>query len=171
MSPSPEKAGRSSKSRTKSPCSPHAVGNADVDADVLVAVEFALTDSEDVLDVMVAEDDSDELKDEIESWPFVEVALLESALDCAVTASDDDSKADDEVGDWPFAREVPLEEGGWEVDVTELKPGEVAVGGPLASELPREDNACVLGVTELRLVSEALAVVLVMSATPTELAA
>jgi hypothetical protein len=55
--------------------------------------------------------------------------------------------------------------------VTELKLGEVAVGGPLASELPMEDKACVLGVTELRLVLEALAAVLVMSATPTELAA
>lgn len=52
-----------------------------------------------------------------------------------------------------------------------MELGEVAVGGPLASELPMEDKACVLGVTELRLVSEALAAVLVMSATPTELAA
>jgi hypothetical protein len=91
MSPSPEKAGRSSKSRTKSPCSPHAVGDADVDADVLVAVEVVL-------------------KDEVESWPFVEVALLESELGCAVTVPDDDIEADDEVGAWPFAREVPLEE-------------------------------------------------------------
>jgi hypothetical protein len=55
--------------------------------------------------------------------------------------------------------------------VTELKSVEVAVGGPLASELPMEDKACVLGVTELKLVPEAPAAVLVMSATPTELAA
>jgi len=55
--------------------------------------------------------------------------------------------------------------------VTELTSVEVAVGGPLASELPMEDKACVLGVTELKLVLEALAAVLVMSATPTELAA
>jgi hypothetical protein len=34
-----------------------------------------------------------------------------------------------------------------------------------------EDKACVLGVTELKLVLEALAAVLVISATPTELAA
>jgi hypothetical protein len=110
MSPSPEKAGRSSKSRTKSPCSPHAVGDADTDVDVLVAEEVVLTDSEDELDVTDAEDDSLELKDEVESWPFVEVALLESELGCAVTVSDEDSEADDEVGAWPFAKEVPLEE-------------------------------------------------------------
>jgi hypothetical protein len=55
--------------------------------------------------------------------------------------------------------------------VTEVKLSEVAVGGPLASELPMEDKACVLGVTELKLVLEALAAVLVISATPTELAA
>lgn len=46
----------------------------------------------------------------------------------------------------------------------------VAVGGPLASELPIVDKASVLGVTELKLVVEALATVLVISATPTELA-
>ena len=50
-SPFPEKLGRSSKSRTKSPCSPHAVGDTDVDAEVLVAVEVVLADSEDVLAV------------------------------------------------------------------------------------------------------------------------
>jgi hypothetical protein len=98
MSPSPEKAGRSSKSRTKSPCSPHAVGDADTDVDVLVAEEVVLTDSEDELDVTDAEDDSLELKDEVESWPFVKVALLESKLGCAVTVSDKASEADDEVG-------------------------------------------------------------------------
>jgi hypothetical protein len=110
MSPAPEKAGRSSKLRTKSPCSPHAVGDADVDADVLVAEEVVLTDSENELDVTDVEDDSLELKDEVESWPFVEVALLESELGCEVTVSDEDSEAEDEVGAWPFAKEVPLEE-------------------------------------------------------------
>ena len=54
--------------------------------------------------------------------------------------------------------------------MTELTLSEVAVGGPLASELPIEDKACVLGVTELKLVLEELAAVLVISATPTELA-
>lgn len=58
--------------------------------------------------------------------------------------------------------------------MTEVELGEVAVavGGPLASELPIEDKASVLGVTELRLVveAEAVAAVLVMSATPTEFA-
>lgn len=46
----------------------------------------------------------------------------------------------------------------------------VAVGGPLASELPIVDKASVLGATELKLVVEALATVLVTSATLTELA-
>ena len=50
--------------------------------------------------------------------------------------------------------------------MTELTLSEVTVGGPLASELPMEDKACVLGVTELKLVLEALAAVLVISATP-----
>ena len=54
--------------------------------------------------------------------------------------------------------------------MTELTLGEVAVGGPLASELPIDDKASVLGVAELKLVLEPLAVVLVISATPTELA-
>ena len=56
--------------------------------------------------------------------------------------------------------------------MTEVELGEVAVAvsGPLASELPIEDKASVLGVTELKLVVEALATVLVMSAMPTELA-
>lgn len=52
----------------------------------------------------------------------------------------------------------------------ELTLGEVAVDGPLASELPMEDKASVLGVAELRLVLEPLEAVLVISATPTELA-
>lgn len=57
--------------------------------------------------------------------------------------------------------------------VTEVELSEVAVavGGPFASELPIEDKASVLGVTELKLVVEAGAAVLVISATPTELAA
>lgn len=54
--------------------------------------------------------------------------------------------------------------------MAELKSTGVAVGGPLASELTMEDKAAVLGVAELKLVPEALAAVLVISATPTELA-
>ena len=171
MSSSPEKLGRSSKSMTKSPCSPHAVGDADVDAEVLVAVRVVLTDSEDEVDVKDSEDDSDELKDEGEPWLFEEAALLECEVVCEATVSDDENEVDDEAGAWPFAKEVPLEEGASELGVTEPKLGEVAVGGPLANELPMEDKACVLGVTELKLVLEALAAVLVISATPMELAA
>lgn len=103
----PEKLGRSSKSRTKSPCSPHAVGDTDVDAEVFVAVEVVLSDSEDVLAVTGSRD---ELRDQVESWLFVEVMLLESELIDAVTVSDDKSEVDDEVGAWPSATVVPLEE-------------------------------------------------------------
>ena len=107
-SPFPEKLGRSSKSRTKSPCSPHAVGDADVDAEVLVAVEAVLEDSEDVLAVTGSRD---EPRDEVESWLSVEVALLESELRDAVTVSDDESELDDEVGAWTSVTVMPLEEG------------------------------------------------------------
>ena len=110
MSPSPEKLGRSSKSRTKSPCSPHAVGNMDADAEVLVAVEVSLIDSEVALAVA---DPEDELKDEAESWLIVEVALalLETELIGAVAVLDDRSEGDDEVETWLFATVVSLEEG------------------------------------------------------------
>ena len=99
------------------------------------------------------------------------MALLESELIDPVTVSDDKNEVDDEVGAWPSATVVSLEEVDGEIGVTELTLSEFAVGGPLASELPMEDKACVLGVTELRLVLGALTAVLVMSATPTELAA
>jgi len=98
------------------------------------------------------------------------VALLESELIDPVTVSDDKNEVDDEVGAWPSATVVSLEEVAGEIGVTELTLSEVTVGGSLASELPMEDKASVLGVTELKLVLEALAVVLVISATPTELA-
>jgi len=98
MSPSPEKLGRSSKSSMKSPCSPHAVGDADADAEVLVVVEVVLADSEEVVAVTDPEDDPDELKDEVDSWLFVKVALLESELIVTVTVSDDESEVDGEVG-------------------------------------------------------------------------
>ena len=108
-SPFPEKLGRSSKSRTKSPCSPHAVGDTEADAEVFVAVDLVLTDSEDLLTVT---DPEDELKAEVKSWLFVEMVLLESELVGAATGSlDDESEADDEVEFWPSATVVPLEEG------------------------------------------------------------
>lgn len=107
MSSSPEKAGRSSKSSMKSPCSPHAVGDIDADAEVFVAVEVVLTDSEDEL---TDSEPEDELKDEVDSWLFVEVVLLESELVGAVTRSDDESEDDDEVAAWPSATVVSLVE-------------------------------------------------------------
>jgi hypothetical protein len=44
ISSSPEKAGRSSKSRVKSPCWPQAVGDAEADAEVLLDVMVVLSD-------------------------------------------------------------------------------------------------------------------------------
>lgn len=108
MSSSPEKLGRSSKSSMKSPCSPHAVGDTDADAEVFVAVEVVLTDSEDELAVS---EPRDELKDEVDSWLVVKVMLLESELIDAVAESDDGSEVDDELESWPSVTVVPLEEG------------------------------------------------------------
>jgi len=109
-SPSPEKLGRSSKSRTKSPCSPHVVGNTDADAEVLVTREVSLTDSEVALAVT---DPGNELKDGVESWLIVEVALalLESEPIGAVTVLDARSEVDDEVEIWLIATVASLEEG------------------------------------------------------------
>lgn len=87
-----------------------------------------------------------------------------------ITVSEVECKLRDGVGAWPFAKVVLIEERSWELGVTELEVRVVAVGGPLASELPIEDNACVLGVAELRLALDTLAELLVISATPTELA-
>lgn len=108
MSSSPEKAGRSSKSSMKTACSPHAVGDTDAETEVFVAVEVVLTDSEDELAVSEPED---ELKDEVDSWLFVEVVLLESELVGVVTRSDDESEVDDEVESWLFTTVVLLGEG------------------------------------------------------------
>jgi hypothetical protein len=165
-SPSPEKLGRSSKSRTKSPCSPHAVGVTDVDAEVLVDVEVVLTDSEPLSDALTVWEPEVELEDEIGSWLFVKVALLVFEAVGTVTVSEVGNEL---IGTCPSAKVVPLEESVCKTSVTELE-FEVTVAGPFASELPMEDNACVLGVAELMLALEALAEVLVMSATPTELA-
>jgi len=60
MYSSPEKAGRSSKSRVKSPCSPQAVGDAEADAEVLLDVVLAL-EVDDPVDVTVCELDAREL--------------------------------------------------------------------------------------------------------------
>lgn len=46
MSLSPEKLGKSSKSRTKSPCSPHADGDVEADALVLLVEKVVLDDVE-----------------------------------------------------------------------------------------------------------------------------
>ena len=63
ISSSPEKAGRSSKSRVKSPCSPQAVGDKEADAEVLLDVMVVLSEDE------VAEDPLD---DELNDWLLAE---------------------------------------------------------------------------------------------------
>lgn len=63
-----------------------------------------------------------------------------------------------------------MEESVCELGVAELASGVVPVRVPPASELSVDGSACVLEVTELELAMEALAEVLVMSATPKELA-
>lgn len=63
ISSSPEKAGRSSKSRVKSPCSPQAVGDTEADAEVLLDVMVVLSEDE------VAEDPLD---DELNDWLLAE---------------------------------------------------------------------------------------------------
>jgi hypothetical protein len=169
MSSSPEKLGRSSKSRTKSPCSPHAVGDTEVDAEVVVALEVVLVYSGLVDDALTVSATEDELEDKIGPWLSVEVALLEPEAVDTVTEADVEIELEDEAVAWPSAKLEPLEDSVCKTGVTELE-FVVTVAGPLASELPMEDNACVLGVAELKLVLDTLAAVLVMSATPTELA-
>lgn len=160
MSSSPEKLGRSSKLRTKSPCSPHAVGDTVEDAEVLVVEEVVLAGVE--LDEALSDSvPEDEVGKEVVSWLLVKVALVEYEVLDTVTVSNAEGEYNDEVGAWPFAKVVPVELG-------KLELSAVAVGRPLASELPTEDSACVLGVAEIKL-PETLAALLVRSATSTEL--
>ena len=69
ISSSPLKLGRSSKVRTKSPCSPQVVGDADAGADVLLAaevveiLELEVFESSDVLALEAG------LDDDAASWP------------------------------------------------------------------------------------------------------
>jgi hypothetical protein len=168
-SSSAEKLGRSSKLRTKSPCSPQAVGDTEADADVLLAVEVVAFEAELISEVSVVELEV-ELNEEVWPWLLVKVELSELDTLGAAAVSDVNCELDDEAVVWPFAKVVLMEERVWELGVTELELSVVAVGGPFASELPMEVKASVLGVTELRLVLETLEEPLVMSATSTELA-
>lgn len=70
ISSSPEKAGRSSKSRVKSPCSPQAVGDTEADAEVLLDVMVVLSEDE------VAEDPLD---DELNDWLLAEDDSVDDA--------------------------------------------------------------------------------------------
>jgi hypothetical protein len=85
ISPSPEKVGRSSKSRVKSPCSPQAVGDTEADAKVL-------------LDVMVV------LSEEVVDDP------VDDRLDAGLFAEDDPVDETEDVGTaGPFAKELPID--------------------------------------------------------------
>lgn len=125
MSSSPEKLGRSSKSRTKSPRSPQAVGDAVADPEVsleAVLPELALSDR-----VVVAE------LDVVDEEP--PVVLSELVLSVEVEVSEELDEVDDGSEAWPSARED------WVLDVAELRLEDVATAGPLARELPIDDKA------------------------------
>lgn len=139
MSSSPEKLGRSSKSRTKSPCSPQAVGDAVADPEVWLDVEVVLPEL--TLPVTVAVAELDVVDEEPEVVPSELVLSVEIEVPGKLDAVDDGSEA------WPFAREY------WVLDVAELRVKDVGTAGPLARELPTDDKACVLGVTELKSVT------------------
>ena len=125
MSSSPEKLGRSSKSRTKSPCSPQAVGDAVAVPEVLleaVLPELALSDT-----VVVAE------LDVVDEEPPVVLSGL--VLSVEVGVSEELDEVDDRSEAWPSARED------WVLDVAELRLEDVATAGALARELPIDDKA------------------------------
>lgn len=141
ISSSPEKLGRSSKSRTKSPCSPQAVGDAVADSEVPLDVEVEAVLPELVLPVVKTEFDV------VDEKP--EVVLSEPVLSAEVEASEELDAVDDESEAWPFAREEAI----WVLDVAEPRLEDVGITGPLARELPLDDNPSVLGETELNFVT------------------
>jgi hypothetical protein len=166
MSSSPEKLGRSSKSRTKSPCSPQAVGEILADADVLLAAEVVELYADGTGKIVKVGSD-----DKVCLWLLVKLLMSELERTAGVAVSDVDCRVDEGVGAWPFTNIVPVEYITCELGVTKLELSAVAVSGPLASELPIEDNICVLGVAELKLVLKTLPeLLLVMSATSIVLA-
>lgn len=91
-SSSPEKLGRSSKSRTKSPCSPHAVGEGEPDTGVLLAEVVELEDLEFVT-----------VEELVDTEPELNEALEEVA-----TALEEVECNELEVVLGPFASELPM---------------------------------------------------------------
>jgi len=133
ISSSPEKAGRSSKSKVKSPCSPHAVGDADADAEVLLDVV-----------VVLPEDEVDRtLGDGLEAWLVAEnepVGEVACELCVIELISDDVGVAG------PFAKELPMEVKAWVLGMTEVRLALKAIEELEAVMLPVVDTATGLSV-------------------------
>ena len=106
MSSSPEKAGRSSKSRVKSPCSPQAVGDTEADAEVLL----------DVIVVLSEEEVDDPLGEELDAWLFAED---DSVDDTACELGAEELRPEDVVG--PFAKEIPIDVKAWVLGTIEVR--------------------------------------------------
>lgn len=96
MSALPEKLGKSSKWRMNSPCSPHEVGEAEADAEVLLAEVVELRDLEPVL---VEELVDAEVELELNTASEVDAEILEV-----------DGKSELEVVTGPLASELPIVE-------------------------------------------------------------
>jgi hypothetical protein len=106
MSSSPEKAGRSSKSRVKSPCSPQAVGDTEADAEVLL----------DVMVVLSEEEVDDPLGEELDAWLLAED---DSVDETACELGGEELRPEDVAG--PFAKELPIDVKAWVLGTTEVR--------------------------------------------------
>jgi hypothetical protein len=125
ISSSPENAGRSSKFRVKSPCSPQAVGDAEADAEVLLDVVVVLPEEE----VAISVDDrlSDGIDDDSVDETACELCVKELRPEDVGTAG-------------PFARKLPIEVKAWVLGTTEVRLAIAkAVGELEAVMLPTED--------------------------------
>jgi hypothetical protein len=132
MSSSPEKAGRSSKSRVKSPCSPQAVGDTDADAEVLL----------DVIVVVSEEEVEDPLSDELDAWLLAEDDSVDETA-CELGA--EELRPEDVAG--PFAKELPIDVKAWVLGTTEVRLEFARAAEELgAVMLPTEDIVAGLSV-------------------------
>lgn len=148
MSASPEKLGRSSKSRTKSPCSPQAVGLTEAEADVLLTESVVGMEVELVLIRLELEEE-----DSLDGEAVVDVELLiDVELEAEKLELEETEVTVVELGAWSFASEVPIEDNVSEPAGADTRLDEVPVAGPFANELPIIESSVVLGVAETRLV-------------------
>lgn len=148
MSSSPEKLGRSSKSRTKSPCSPQAVGLTEAEADVLLTESVVGMEVELML---IRPELEEEVSLDGEAVVDVEL-LIDVELEAKELELEESKVTVVELGAWPFASEVPVEDNVSEPAGADTRLDEVPVAGPFASELPMIESSVVLGVAETRLV-------------------